>query len=88
MTTKSKPELGFELGDLEAQTERYERTPPSPGRPRILAQETQPISIRVDTEQRRWLLQEAARRTLASGERHDMSRIVRELIDQSRGVSG
>ncbi len=44
--------------------------------------------MRLDGEQRRWLLEEAARRTLASGERHDVSRIVRVLVDSARAASG
>lgn len=93
---KSAPALGFDLDELDGAVSGYERpakAPQStsepaqtPGRPRTLANDAQPVSIRLDGAQRRWLLEEAARRTLASGERHDVSRLIRELIDQARGV--
>ena len=54
------------------------------GRPRSLPDDAQPCSFRLSAVQRQWLLLEAARRTLRTGERHDVSRIVRELIDQAR----
>lgn len=56
------------------------------GRPRTLPPST-PCSFRLSDEQRQWLITEAADRTLHSGNRHDASMIVRELIDQARGVS-
>ena len=56
------------------------------GRPRTLPPST-PCSFRLSEEQRQWLITEAADRTLHSGQRHDASMIVRELIDQARGAS-
>jgi hypothetical protein len=101
---KPAPSLGFALEDLDGAVSGYEQQPkaskadtppPEPaqapvqaGRPRTLARDAQPVSIRLDGEQRKWLLAEAARRTLDSGERHDVSRIIRELIDQAREASG
>jgi hypothetical protein len=92
---KPAPSLGFDLDELAGTVAGYEQpaktsTPiPAPvGRPRSLARDAKPVSVRLDGDQRQWLLEEAARRTLASGERHDVSRIVRELIDTARGVSG
>lgn len=90
---KSAQPLGFDLGDLEAATNNpalpiaRPAAPTPTGRPRSLASDAQPVSVRLDGAQRQWLQQEAARRTLDSGERHDMSRVVRELIDQARGAS-
>jgi hypothetical protein len=97
---KPAPSLGFDLEELDGAVSGYEQPPkakdqPAPdqapaqaGRPRTLARDAQPVSIRLDGEQRKWLLAEAARRTLDSGERHDVSRIIRELIDQAREASG
>lgn len=91
---KSAPSLGFDLDELAGKVAGYEQpanasaTPAPVGRPRSLARNAKPISVRLDGEQRRWLMEEAARRTLASGERHDVSRIVRELIDDARGAAG
>jgi len=94
---KSAAALGFDLDELDGAVTGYERPSTSAqntaessqtlGRPRTLANDAQPVSIRLDAAQRRWLLEEAARRTLASGKRHDVSRLVRELIDQARRAS-
>lgn len=94
--SKKAPSLGFDLDELDGAVSGYDRPArasqsipepaPMPGRPRTLANDAQPVSIRLDGAQRRWLLEEAARRTLASGERHDVSRLIRELINQARGV--
>ncbi|MCK7579566.1 MAG: hypothetical protein MZV65_30220 [Chromatiales bacterium] len=46
------------------------------------------FSVRLSRSQRDWLVREAAQRTLASGERHDTSMLVRELIDQARDKRG
>lgn len=56
------------------------------GRPRTLPPSI-PCSFRLSEDQRRWLITEAAERTLQSGRRHDTSMILRELIDQARGAS-
>jgi hypothetical protein len=88
---KPAPSLGFDLDELAGTVGGYERPAPAAaqvGRPRSLARDAKPVSVRLDGDQRRWLLEEAARRTLASGERHDVSRIVRELVDNARGASG
>ena len=102
---KPKPALPFDLDELSAQVDRYERPPGTPaiepepaasppwtpapaGRPRTLDKDAAPISVRLSPGQRRWLLEEAARRTLDTGERHDVSRILRELIDRARGGEG
>jgi hypothetical protein len=94
---KSAPSLGFDLDELAGTVAGYEGSakasaptaaPAQVGRPRSLARDAKPVSVRLDGDQRRWLLEEAARRTLASGERHDVSRIVRELVDNARGASG
>ncbi|MGV0950935.1 MAG: hypothetical protein ACOYB3_09685 [Azonexus sp.] len=94
---KPAPSLGFDLAELATQVEHYQGPPQAPeepqevaapvGRPRTLPDDAQPFSARLSAAQREWLLREAARRTLASGERHDASRIVRELIDRARGVA-
>jgi hypothetical protein len=95
---KPAPALGFDLAELAAaQVERYEGPPKAPnppqaapaplGRPKTLPGDAQPFSVRLSPAQRAWLLLEAADRTLHSGERHDASRIVRELIDQARGAA-
>ncbi len=89
---KSAPSLGFDLDELAGTVAGYQQlanaSVPAPvGRPRSLARTAKPVSVRLDGEQRQWLLEEAARRTLASGERHDVSRIVRELIDDARGAA-
>ena len=90
---KPAPSLGFDLDELAGTLAGYEPSAQAPapvkvGRPRSLARDAQPVSVRLDGDQRRWLLQEAARRTLASGERHDVSRLVRELVDNARAASG
>ena len=95
---KPKPALGFDLTELATEVDRYD-APTSPasrreptaapatrGRPRSLDEDTAPMSVRLSGAQRDWLLREAARRTLATGERHDVSRLVRELIDQARAA--
>lgn len=94
---KSAPALGFDLDELDGAVSGYERPATAsqhaaepgqtPGRPRTLARDAQPVSIRLDGAQRKWLLEESARRTLASGERHDVSRVIRELIEQARQAS-
>ncbi len=92
---KPAPSLGFDLDELAGTLGGYEPsaqdsapTAAQVGRPRSLARDAKPVSVRLDGDQRRWLLEEAARRTLASGERHDVSRIVRELVDNARAASG
>ena len=87
---KPAPSLGFDLDELAGTVGGYEQPPKASaqiGRPRSLPRDAQPVSVRLNGAQRRWLLEEAARRTLASGERHDVSRIVRELVDNARGAS-
>jgi hypothetical protein len=94
---KPAPALGFDLAELTAQVDHYQGPPQALerpqeaaaplGRPRTLAPDAQPFSVRLSASQRDWLLREAAERTLASGERHDASRIVRALIDQARGAA-
>jgi len=56
------------------------------GRPRLLPSSSS-FSVRITDEQRQWLIREAAQRTLDTGERHDTSMLIRELIDQARGAS-
>ena len=99
MPPKSKPApaLGFDLAELATQVEHYQGLPHASerpqeaaapvGRPRTLPGDALPCSFRLSAAQRDWLLREAAGRTLTSGERHDASRIVRELIDQARGAA-
>jgi hypothetical protein len=96
---KPAPSLGFDLAELTAQVEHYQGPPPPSksaapqvdpapiGRPRTLTSDAQPCSFRLSAAQREWLLREAAERTLRTGERHDASRIVREMIDQARGIA-
>jgi hypothetical protein len=96
MSSKSAPALGFDFNELEASITQYE--PPSKGavpahsapqgRPRILPLDSVTFSVRLSRSQRDWLVREAAQRTLASGERHDTSMLVRELIDQARDKRG
>lgn len=96
-TPKPAPALGFDLAELTAQVDHYQGPPQAPerpqeaaaplGRPRTLPADAQPCSFRLSAVQRQWLLLEAAGRTLRTGERHDVSRIVRELIDQARGAA-
>ena len=83
MATKEKPALGFPLDDLETEMNHYNRAPASSGRPRALAPGARPVSVRLTAEQHEWTLREAASRTLATGERFDVSRLVRELIDRA-----
>jgi hypothetical protein len=83
MATKAKPELGFDIDDLQAQVDRYDRSPPPPGRPRALPPGTRPVTVRLSAAQHEWTLREAATRTLATGERHDVSRLIRDLIDRA-----
>lgn len=81
MATKAKPELGFDIDDLQAQVDRY--APAPSGRPRALSPGARPVSVRLTAAQHDWAVREAATRTLATGERCDVSRVVRELIDQA-----
>ncbi len=81
--------LGFDLAELSAHmtpAPASQSTAAPLGRPRTLPETPAALSVRLTPAQRTWLLQEAARRTLASGERHDVSRVVRALIDQARGA--
>ena len=80
---KTKADLGFELDDLAAEVERYDRAPAPSGRPRVLPPDTRSVSVRLSAAQHDWALKEAARRTLATGERHDVSRLIRDLIDRA-----
>ena len=86
MTTKAKPGLGFDLADLESQVVRYDPTPTTPasqpGR-RPLAPGARPVTIRLTPAQHEWALREAAHRTLQTGERHDVSRVIRDLLDRA-----
>jgi hypothetical protein len=94
---KPAPALGFDLDELTTQVEHYQGPPKPPerpqapaapvGRPRTLPHDTQPCSVRLTPAQRDWLIRQAAGRTLATGERCDVSRLVRELIDQARGIA-
>jgi len=89
MTTKAKPALGFDLADLESQVVRYDPTPTTPasqpGR-RPLAPGARPVTVRLTAAQHEWLIREAAHRALETGERHDVSGIIRDLID--RAIAG
>jgi len=73
-----------------AQTAPTESSPASTGstlgRPRLLSSSSS-FSVRITDEQRQWLIREAAQRALDTGQRHDTSMIVRELIDQARGAA-
>ena len=90
MSTKSTspPPLPFDLKDLESQSSRYDAPPPSPSQPgrRPLAPGARPVTVRLTPAQHEWALREAAHRTLRTGERHDVSRVIRELID--RAIAG
>lgn len=92
--SKHTPALGFDLSELASQVE-HDQSPPQPpvdsreprvraGRPRRLAEDTQPFSVRLSPAQREWLIKQAALQTLSSGERHDASGVLRALIDQAR----
>lgn len=85
---KSAPALGFDFHELEASLTKYDSAPRQavPGRPRRLPTDAVTFSVRLSRAQRDWLVREAAQRTLAQGERHDTSMLVRELIDQARGL--
>jgi len=82
---KQTPQLGFDLGELEQETSRYRQEPIARkvGRPPTL-HKPRSCSFRLPEEQYQWLIEEAARRTLETGQRWDASMIVRELIDQAR----
>jgi len=84
---KKPAELGFDLDELSGEMARYEEAQPSPqkpGRPRTVDGGTVPLSVRITDAQRQWLVQEAARTTLKTGKRHDVSQLVRDLIDAAR----
>ncbi len=92
--SKQTPALGFDLEELATQVEHFQ-SPPQPtvgpqeapvqvGRPRQLGADAQPFSVRLSAAQRAWLIKQAALRTLSSGERHDASGVLRELIEQAR----
>ena len=61
----------------------YNRAPASSGRPRALMPGARPVSVRLTAAQHEWAVREAATRTLATGERCDVSRVVRELIESA-----
>ena len=92
MSTKSTspPPLPFDLKDLESQSSRYDAPPPSPSQPgrRPLAPGARPVTIRLTPAQHEWLIREAAQRALETGERHDVSGTIRELIDRARAIAG
>lgn len=83
--SKQTPTLGFDLDELEKATRRYQQEAPfrKAGRPAML-HKPRACSFRLPEAQYRWLIEEAARRTLSTGERWDASMIVRELIEQAR----
>jgi len=85
---KQAPQLGFDLDELERESSRYRQEPVArkAGRPPML-HKPRPCSFRLPEEQYRWLIEEAARRTLETGKRWDASMIVRELIEQARKSS-
>jgi hypothetical protein len=85
--TKKPSDLGFDLNELSGEMSRYGAEKPAPqkiGRPRTVAGETVPLSVRISDEQRQWLVTEAARKTLKTGKRQDVSQLVRDLIDEAR----
>jgi hypothetical protein len=86
--TKRRAELGFDLDELSSEMSGRKAQKPATqktGRPRILDGGTVPLSVRITDEQRKWLVREAAKKTLETGQRQDVSQLVRELIDQARG---
>ena len=44
------------------------------------------MTVRLTAAQHEWLIREAAQRALETGERHDVSGTIRELID--RAIAG
>ena len=91
MSTKTPaPPLPFDLKDLESQTSRYDAPPPSPSQPgrRPLAPGARPVTVRLTAAQHEWLIREAAHRALETGERHDVSGIIRDLIDRAIAIAG
>ncbi len=84
---KNRSDLGFDLNELSGEMARYDAEKPAPqkvGRPRTIAGGTIPLSVRISDEQRTWLVKEAARKALETGQRQDVSQLVRDLIDEAR----
>ncbi len=97
MPAKKGAALGFDLNELSHEVARYDSpqenvraqdksqtTERTMGRPKTFARGTVPLSVRITHEQRTWLLHQAARQMLETGDRKDASQVVRELIDQAR----
>ena len=84
---KRRAELGFDLDELSSEMSGHQAQKPAtqkPGRPRTVDGGTVPLSVRITEEQRKWLVMEAARKTLETGKRQDVSQLVRDLIEQAR----
>jgi len=81
-----RPKPTVDLDALRRVREQYDTPSPAPTPPAAPGSNAARVTIRISDDDQRWLLHEAARRQMATGERHDVSRIIRDLIATARAT--